>query len=866
MVNNLAITGSHNSEFDSLEALNNMKLLATSYGYEGVGSVERVQTSADGSTSLFFSLENTPGTTYGANVLITLNKSPIFELFNLSELMTASYARAEPAPLYIDLSFDYSHSLAGGSISDLLKAFDVLDSSGTAPGPNGEMDGNDIIPTKQVQTLLPHSIDPWTGIILPWSDKSSIWPNMRAVQSGCIQSEENICPNQNTVLLPHKEVLKLKSADVFLQYKKAAALLTGIFGGKSQFADVHVFGGRISDATYNLYTAMLAPLSTGQNTTGFTTLENTGVYTVSEFDEYRYASYTFSPPITLSGNVSSDYSYESPKDLLRDPISFAPNRPLQLFLDNTFSRKLLKYVTLQDQLGGTIYPAGYFYGILNPNIPELTQGTLLDDSFAFNPGVLTDGNPANAESEQFLNSAGFFLLGWSSQPIPILGYLAPAFVTDSNVPWYIKYPLEYNCHTGIPLDNAAPLSQSSHRLGQRLCLIHKACSGTNFNCDGTGSVSLSSIQDAYRINISGEFQRGSPGCEGNTVPRCFGTQLTSTGAVVLLNSPDNSNAPMCINGVARCHPNITLQPRCYDETTQTRITDTFPECCDNSSGSCNPDYTPYGTLPKTHTRLSSGDTDTIGENNGEPITRGRLLFPTTQPPNIQNNIFHFLSDLTTLQGGTWTHNAVAKASARCQAFKNHFKGLDPTCALIMTTDGMPTGIDSLGNEIESSDAMIQKLAIEIDNFSNPTTGLNGKVFTWHLGLKPSEYENLVVLLQQLDLAGELEDAMKEIFKDHILTGEAIPEKRFSDWDTSGIPGLPAAKNYNDNILPEHEQRATLKDNFVTTVSPTQTNTNLRYLSTSVSNADRNGLTVPPEFLQYIEQIAVKLKREIKFQK
>lgn len=869
MVNNLAITGSHNAEFDSPESLNNMKLLASSYGYSGVSSVERAQVSADGSSSLYFFTESQPGTQYGSHVLIQLNRSPLFELFNLSELQTASYARAEPAPLYVDLAFDYSHSLNGGSINELLQAFEVLAQDGVSPGDNGESVNNKILPLKDIQTLLPHSIDPWLGIALPWDDESTIWPNIESVDESCSPSEENICPNKNHRIISHKETLRLKSSDLFLQYKKAAALLTGVLGGKTQFADVHIFGGKVSDTTFNKYTEMLAPFTADPNATGFTSLENTGLYTVSEFDEYRYSSYSFQPPSTLSGEVSNEYSYEAPKDLLREPVSFAPNRPLQLFLDNTFSRKLLKYGLLE-RLDNTTVPRETFYEILNPPIPELKDKPLSDDSFAFNPGILTSLSPSGPEHEQALSSAGIFLLGWSSHPIPILGIKGPAFITDGNTPWYIKNPLEYNCSTGIPLDNAASMSQDKFSLGHRLCLIHKACTGDDLNCDGPGGSITSSVANAYRVTFNGDYQSNSPGCEDDEVARCFGTgQIEEYGPLILLSAPDNLQAPVCINGVARCHPDFTLLPRCYNPIKGTRSEANFPECCDTRSGECDPDYgiNPEDPRPKTHSPKTSGDADTIGQTEGEPLKRGQLIFPDTQPPDIENNIFHFLMDLTTLQGGTWTHSAVERAANRCEAFKDNFKGLDPDCVLIMTTDGMPNGIDSLGNQIKSSEEMLDSLAQQVNNFSHPTTGQNGKLFTWYLQHNPSEYDTILAKLQQLEMASELNDSIVRILNEYLVSELPIPDELQGDWDDAAIEGLPTAKVFNDSVLPQHQEREQLRNNFVAIVSPPDENSNLRYISSSVSIADQaKGLTLPTEFFQYLEQTAVQLKREVKFQK
>jgi hypothetical protein len=389
MTMNLVTTGAHNAEFDTIEPLNNMKALAKCYGYSGVAVNDtQAQTDATNSTEIFFTRQASPGTTHGVRAYIKLNQNPFLNILGFSPVSTAAYARSEHSPTYIDLSFDYSHSLAGGEITELLTAFDVISGLG-GPGGNGTTaaDGVTVIPNKDIQSLLPYSFDPKTGIARPWSDYSTQWPNKTAtVVADCTENEEKECNTYSASIKSHETVLRTKASDLFLKYKKAAALLTGIVGMKTQFADVHVFGGRLPDDTYTAVTSSLGPQFSG--------LQNEGVYTVSEFDEAQYHSYQLAGvPQQYVGELRIQYSYDTPKDLLKGRVSMAPDRVLQSFLDLTFYRKLLKYGQLISGDGSAeLEGPEFYYKILSPPLPVLQNYTVPDDSFTFSPGKPADGD------------------------------------------------------------------------------------------------------------------------------------------------------------------------------------------------------------------------------------------------------------------------------------------------------------------------------------------------------------------------------------------------------------------------------------------------------------------------------------------
>ena len=871
MTMNLVTTGAHNSEFDDKVALNNMQVLARAYGYSSASNTEQVQVATDNSTSLYFTSESTPGPTYGIRAYILLSQSPLLDLLGLAPVNTAAYARSEHAPTYINLSFDYSHSLSGGNIEQLLAAFDVTDGAG-GQGANGQTVVNNgastVIPNPEIQTLLPYSFDPVTGIVLPWSEKSTLWPTVTlgmASTPPCISNNENICNNDNVYheIQTHESILRAKAPDLFINYKKAAALLTAEMGRKTQFADVNIFGGKLDPGIFTSLSNILSP--------SFSIPSNDGVYTISEFDEPSYQSYSIDPDSgKITGNLYKQYSFDEPKDLLREPISMAPNRVLQNFLDLTFYRKLLKYVTLSSSDGfSELTSPGQYYQILNPPLPVLSDEPLSDDSFTFNPGALT---PIEGQHAATLPNEVVFKYGWPWHPVPMLSQSGPAFVSGDDAPKYIVNPYEFNCTTGIPADNAAQLSTTPTSLGSRLCLIHEACTGTNYDCGSMNGpvgfengTSITGIANIYRVQRSpGVYRPNSMACPlpGYT-PTCYGVDYNDDGSSYL-TGPSTIAAPICLHGIARCHPITNWPPLCTDGLGAVAAPpNDQPICRDYIQG------LPFvGHPARTHTAASSGNAATIGTTGGLPIGRGTLNFPDAASiPTVKNNFAHYLMDLSTIQGGTWTNNVVAKANTRCQVFKEHFKGLNPDCILVLVTDGVPRGLDFEGRELMNDSDLLNDLQGQVQTFTGSAANqLGGKIYTWYLNHQPSAYQNMYETLLSMKALGTLQKYVEESFINYVSNFEEIPDDGSRElWNDNRPSGIPTAENYNTVVMPEHLLDVGNRANFEAAMSPASGNSNLTYFSSGLKNTN-SGITPDNSFYVAVEQLAAQLKREVKFQK
>lgn len=846
---NLVITGSHNVEFDTLDPLNNMTMVVRSYGFRTATPVELVQTFSNG--SVYYEAISTPGSNYGVRSVIEVNRSPLLSLLGYRTIETASYARSQQAPLYVDLAFDYSHSLSGGDIDQLLEGFDVTDGVGVA-GVNGVVSGSEIIPTNTIQTLMPFAFDPTLGIALPWNEPSTIWPTVTTpADPSCIPGSEKECPTYSANAPTHEAVLRHKASDLFMSYKKTAALLAGVVGRLSPYTDVHIFGGVVPTDTVTAMTDNLGAT--------FPAFTNDGVYEISLFDEDQYTNYSLDGSSKIIGDIRVDYNYDTPKDLIRDAISFAPDRILQIFLEMTFSRKLVRYGTLKDLAGVTLVNPQTYSELLDPPIPVLVDNPVSNDSFTYKPGTLTNGTYQNQLTDEL-----FYKFGWPDRPSPLLSDYGAMHPANADIPLYIRYPWEYNCTTGIPLDIAARLNTGGPSIGRRLCLAHEQCSGgIDYNCDGSGGASLT--LDMYRVydDISTFYPNSnSPNCPAGHNPRCYpvggGLQSANDGVI-------------CVNGTPRCHPDILKVPQCVNGFGL--VVGILPSCCDMYSGTpgvcASWDPTLATPIPQTHTREPGSSvapvlvTDSIplGSTLGMPDFRGKIEFPVAEGASGYGNIFHYLMDLVPLQGGTWTNNVIP--ITRCQEFKDHFTGLDPECALIMVTDGRPSGIDADGAVLTSDADMMTDLTAKVDQFTGTGAGeLNGKIFTWYLDHQPSEYEDLVDLLAAMKLAGTLDPWAVSIFDSYISVQATIPPGDIPVWDGSRPAGTPSGATYNAVTLPNYLADQSMLNDFETLMS---TGSNLTWVETSLDNT-ASGPSIPASFFNGLEELLATLKKEVRFQK
>lgn len=844
----LVLAGGMNAEFGSQEALNNMAMTAHALGFSNAQPTNgQVQVYANG--AIYFEQELDPkSSTYGISSYVEAVQSPIQSMISsLGDLTTASYALSRPSPLYLDFAFDYSSSLSGGSINQILEGFNVIDSVGAA-STNGILVGSEVEPTNEIQTVMPFSFDPYLGIALPWNEASTVLPTVASTAVvGCTDTLETDCQTTSSSVPTHKALLKEKAGDLFMWYKKTMTLLLGVAGRITPYTDVNIFGGDLSDDVTNSLTANLG--------SSFPTVTDNGVFPISEFDEDLYTNYSLDAGNLIIADVDKDFTYDAPKDLFRDPVSMSPNRILQIFLDQTFYRKLLKYGTLRDLSNTILMNPGDFEELLSPLLPVIEDPQIETDSFTFNPGPLVYG----AYENQLANEL-YYKFGWPSRPSPLLSGYGQLFPADATIPNYIKYPWEYNCTTGPPIDNAEIISNNKGSVQYQLCKIYNQCHpGSTLICDSPTpppeDVILiigppTDLTNIYRIRVLAD-QPNSPYCAlGNA--RCYTTSaLTAIAARV---------GPICVNGTVRCLPSINFFPQCVNAGLPVGL----PSCVDFTLGPPGSTYDPASNppIPISHSTATSGDGNTPGD--GSPIFRGKISFPAAvvDPDDFgYGNIFHYLMDLVPLNGGTYTQNTIP--NSRCQAFKDRFAGFDPNCALILVTDGRPYGVDANGNTVTSDADMMTDLTTNIDLFTGNGVGEhNGKIFTWYLDHSPSDFDDLVAELEALIAAGTILPGADVAYSSFIISEQPIDIGKCPAWDADRPASAPDCATYNATTLPEHLADQSMYGDFQTLMS---TGSNRIWVETTLTN-NLSGPALPATFFNGLEQLLVSLKQEVKFQK
>ncbi len=831
---NLTIVGAYNYEFDSQEAINNMTMMASVMGFSRAIPTEEVQVFTKG--ALFYQHTTDPGMTNGVKAYVEVTQSPLTQLIaNLGDIITTSYSLSKQSPYYLDLAFDYSSSLSGGSIDQLLEGFRVIDSTG-AVDINGVPVGSSIEPNDTIQTVMPFAFEPSLGIALPWNETSAAWPSLAApIDPTCTTTSETKCKTYSTTVPTHLNVLKEKASDIFMSYKKTAALLTGIAGRFSPYLDIHIFGGMVSDAVVTSMTDNLGA--------SFPAFVNNGVYPIHLFDENLYTNYTLDVSNKIIGDVLYDYTYEDPKDIYGHAVSMSPDRILQIFLEMTFSRKLLKYGTLKDSLGATIMSPGTFSYLLDPPLPVIKDPQIADDSFTYTPGPLVNGTYNNQLTNEL-----FYPFGWPGRPSPLLSMSGAAYPANADIPLYIRYPWEFNCSTGPQLDTAARINNLSNSIGNALCRIYSQCNPT---IDCSASPVIIPSGDVYR-KVKPALEPASPYCPATFSARCVDA---SSGGL-----QSAADTPICVNGTPRCFPTITYWPRCINGVGTVNASN--PICCDMSAGACAATWDPTSSPPNfgTHNELTSNTAFTNTTTN-QPVFRGRIEFPAAEGPTTRNNIFNYLNDLVPLSGGTWTQNTIPVS--RCQEFKDYFAGEDPDCALILVTDSRPLGVNALGTTLKTDAEMISELTTNVDTFTGNAVGqLDGKIYTWYLNHTPSDFDDLVVLLQSMHALGTLDPTADAVFTSYIVSELSIPIVDCPGWDTTHPANTPTCLVYNGSILPEHLADETMYDDFKDLMS---IGTNKVWIETTLTNTI-TGPQIPASFFTGLEELLVSLKKEVRFQK
>ncbi len=808
---NLVTIGSYSSEFDTDESLNNMALLAELNGFRGIKPIPDVQLFQGG--SLIFKHSVGTGTSNEISAHVNLMQKNIIGglLSNLTGVATNSFSSAKPAPLYLNMTYDYSMSLAGDSIDNLLNGFQIKNLDGT-PGPNGQIVGSEVVPKKEIQTALPFAWDPATRILAPWSGVSASWPNiLNPSPPPCTPTTESMpCSPYSSYMQPQQESIRLKASDLFMEYKKAVGVLTGAVGRISPYLDIDILCGLFPDS-------VVSYINTNINLTEFDPIQATGVCPAWRYDEQDYTTYTVANGV-VTGTPGASHSIDNPKNIFTEAVVLAPNRILQFFLDLTFSRKLLRYATIYAADGVTpVSLPGQYSKLLEMPLPKLTTPFPVD-GFPYNVGALYD----TTYYKKILADPLLFF-GWPGRPQPMLDNTGSAYPKQVDLPPEIKDPWEYDCNTGPPLNMNYPFNHRPYSPGNFLCHIYKQCNPgavPAINC--SSAAALPPVNAYYNPAMPAQM---SPLCPASATPRCY---------------TDPTYATLQPNAAVFCMNNT---PRCFGEGGAG-----VPACTDGSYPGCSAIYNLTTSPPTPPT--PSGWSDI-------PHFRGKVVFPAAQPPQTPGMIIHMLGDLSPFWGGTHTHNAVP--IDRCRELKAALPGQESQCAWVLVTDGQPFPVDSAGNFVMSQQAALNQLSNDVNIFVNE---LGGRIFTWYLGSKVSAYEKLLALITAEEALGTLDPSVVPIVNSYIKQALAIPPPDCPTWDLNKPPGAPDCNSYNNTVLLEHLQNTNTFSQFQGIMSGTDSKI---FIQSTVNNTVA-GTQLSNEFLAGLRHLLSLTKREVGFRK
>ncbi|MCB9029698.1 MAG: hypothetical protein H6619_01490 [Deltaproteobacteria bacterium] len=821
---NLVAAGTFSSEFSTDESLNTMAMVANMSGFNGAVAAHGYQTFDKANLQLEH--EPDPGDTQGVKAYVSIRQGAISNLVNgIADVSTSAFSLSRPRPLYLHLAFDYSASLIGGGIEDLLEGFEVIKGDGSI-GPNGVLGPSGIEPNKIIQTAMPFAWDESLRIIRPWSGRTTAWPVTTLDTTGCNSTSETLCSQYATRILDHRTVIEKRASDLFMSYKKASVVLAGVVGRITPYLDVSVFGGVMTDD----FSTLLAN-SISSTLPGF---QNNGVYPVHLYDEASYDQYKINAQGKITAKLVKQHSIENPKDIMHQGISMAPDRVLQHFADLTFSRKFLAYGTLTDMLGNDQLISRY-RKFLDPPLP-VSNPELELDGFTYSPGALKDGKYPSITSDPY------YPFGWPGRP-NLLDQDGDSHPINADLPPEIRYPLEYNCQTGPPVNMNALLSSIQAGVGKPLCLIYNQCGFEPAqNCSAV--VGISEQYAYYNSSVP-----TSPSCTdyGPYVPRC------KKGGNVI----DDLHAVVCVNGVPRCFPDVSLFPRCVTLTGD--ITLNIPKCCNWEDGDCSGvEYNPGANPPvPTGHGLPNFKPPSTPHPTATPIQRGLVTFPETSPNNRYATAFHLLNDLSPLYGGTYTQNVIP--NQRCDDFKQELGGEQPECAVVIVTDNRPLGIDAAGNQVITDEDIFNQLETNVNAFTNN----QGKMFTWFLGHRDSQYEEMSTIIEIEISAGTINPSVLAIYTHYVTSELPIPLADCASWDANKPVGVPECLEYNDSVLPEYLADRTMMDDFKGLMdSPDDGRI---YVETELKNTIE-GPDLVESFLNGLSHLLAKLKQSVRFQK
>lgn len=744
---NLASIGALSSEFKSRtptetsQTLNSMAMLASAQGFAGVKPKETVQDLSSGLIIFKHNVES-PGENKVA-VYQRFTLAPLASLVaSLGSVKTSGVAQMKPSKLYISVVLDYSRSLlADGNISDLLKAYRVIDPDNpNAEGKNGEISSitGKVEPKGYAQNALPFEVG-FPRHHLGWNFVGPVVPNFTwtSPPSECVPGPENACGGGPTT---HVGAITSVMTNHFMMYKRAATVLVGVMAQMSRYLDVYVLGAPLPDRAWTAFTSLSQggdSSDAGVNFEKLTDLDNDlneggGIFPAWRYDEPTVSGLQLNTPQSrplLRGQIDYTYSFDNPKSPLTENMTLSPTRILLRNI-SVWPRKSAKYLEYEDESGrrysfSQVRPAGisddnwfptaerYFL----PAIPYEVEDP--GDSFPFDPGPPLEGP----------NQYGWLLnevelgFGWPLGAVPLLQLSGRAHPRQDDFPEELRDVYEYR-PSGAPFNgsgpqqaNLAPLSKEKWKTGYWLCVIRDEMDNgvvdNTVPCQGTEPFPPSEEFYFYnRFNPAPDQRAPEPPSDGRpTSPRCD----SGSGVPACVEGPGSNlwvdfAFVWCVHGYPRCAPFPGMPVRCVDPDDPNHPVVPGQVVCEGGGGVGSKRNPPGYT--------------------GDPLYRGSVLVPPGTPPTIDKaNLFYFLMDLRPTYGGTFHHNMVP--NDRCEDFLRRTDG-SGRCAGVFVTDGVPRGSDFGGFTIIDESTMLTTLSNRMDRFTETN---DARSFTWYLGKK-----------------------------------------------------------------------------------------------------------------------------------
>jgi hypothetical protein len=621
-------------------------------------------------------------------------------------------------------------------------------------------------PTPAIQNVLPFGIEQARRILYPWSSISSTFPSVLSTAPGCFPNSEIGCQAFD---ISHETALRLSVSDLFMAYKRSAILLTGLLFQLTPYVNVNVLAADWGERA-NITAAWFGAGIPGTN---IPAPDNDGNFSMWKWNQNALTNLHIDSTLNLPAvDIEKVHTLEDPADPFSEDLPLYPNMILQISMGFTAYRKIARHFTIADSNGDVVPAPGQFSSFYDPPLVVFENKPLWGpplDSFYFRLGALSASGA--------LPHAEFVGLpyGWPSYPLPIFGYSSPAVhPPQAEMPSDLLNPRHYDCTTGPPSNNNAPLSTDPLTTGYALCIIAKNCGQAISSCEPGNTI------PAGLVNLYYDNTRPlSPGgCGVGEVVRCEPLDVPPGMSA--------EAAPLCLNGFVRCVPKGGLgvayptwfTPRCYNSSTSS-YTATAP-ACDPASA------TPSGAL-------------------GPAVDRGTVSVPANPSTNYRSNLFYALMDLTSLGGGTRTDVAAANAVQDAQEFLAATNNSGKV-AFLLITDGRPFAPDPNGGVAVEDSVLMSTLTTSLDTL---TEDLGGTVFTWFLGHKNS-YSRLLEDLNTKSAAGQLNAAQQDVLDTYIIPAEEIPAgQSCTDFESIGY----SCAWYNTSVLPQHLADAEMLTEF-----------------------------------------------------